>query len=143
MNTVQLLAACALTVVTSAAEAETFEIQMLNKGKSSAMVFEPAFVAAQVGDTVTFLPIDKGHNAESIEGMLPAGVEAFASKINEEFSVTLTEEGVYGVKCKPHYLMGMVAVIQAGSPVNLEESKAVKHKGKAKNHFVELLAQVE
>ncbi|MGB7270282.1 MAG: pseudoazurin [Albidovulum sp.] len=129
--------------MTSPAEAETFEIQMLNKGEAGAMVFEPAFVAAQVGDTVTFLSIDKGHNAESIEGMLPAGVEAFASKLNEEFSMTLTEEGVYGVKCKPHYMMGMVAVIQAGSPVNLEEAKAVKHKGKAKSHFVELLAQVE
>ena len=34
------------------------------------MVYEPDFVAASPGDTITFIPTDKSHNAESINGML-------------------------------------------------------------------------
>ena len=56
------------------------------------------------------MPSDKSHNAETIKGMIPEGAEAFKSKMNEEFSVTLDKEGVYGIKCTPHYGMGMVAL---------------------------------
>ena len=36
------------------------------------------------------------------------------SKINEDFTVTLTESGRYGIKCSPHFAMGMVMVIDVG-----------------------------
>ncbi|MDH5452980.1 MAG: pseudoazurin [Paracoccaceae bacterium] len=143
MNARILLAATTVILFSGTANAETYEVRMLNKGEAGAMVFEPAFISAQVGDTVVFLPTDKGHNAESIEGMLPAGAEVFVGEMNKEISVTLVQEGIYGVKCKPHYLMGMVALIQAGAPVNLEEAKAAKHKGKAKSRFEELLTEVK
>lgn len=55
------------------AEAAEFEIKMLNKGEKGAMVFEPSFVKAAPGDTIRFVPTDKGHNAETIKGMLPDG----------------------------------------------------------------------
>ena len=98
-----------------AAFAETFEIQMLNKGgDGERMVFEPAFVQAQPGDTIKFVATDRGHNAEVNGGMLPDGAQAFKGKINEEFEVTLDAEGVYGVICKPHYAMGMVMTIAVG-----------------------------
>ena len=74
--------------------------------------------------------------------MLPEGVAAFKSKINDEFTVTVTEAGVYGVKCTPHYGMGMVALIVAGDPVNLDAAKAVSHPGKAKKVFAELFAEL-
>jgi len=32
------------------------------------MVFEPALLKNAPGDTVTFVPTDKSHNAESIKG---------------------------------------------------------------------------
>ena len=35
-------------------------------------------------------------------------------KVNQEIAVTLTEPGLYGVKCLPHYAMGMVMLIQVG-----------------------------
>ena len=130
-------------LLASAIHAETIEIQMLNKGESGSMVFEPAFVAATLGDTVTFIPTDKGHNAESIKGMLPEGAEAFKSKLNEEFSITLDHEGLYGVKCTPHYTLGMIALIQVGAATNLDEALAVKQKGKAKKRFVPLFEQVQ
>ena len=126
----------------SFANAAEFEVKMLNKGAKGAMVFEPDFIKAAVGDTVKFVVVDKGHDAQSVKGMLPDGVEPFKGKVNEEIVLTLTQEGVYGVKCLPHYGMGMVALIVAGSPVNLEAAKAVKNPGKAKTVFAALFEQV-
>jgi pseudoazurin len=99
----------------TAAFAETFEVQMLNKGSDGErMVFEPAFIQAAPGDTIKFLATDKGHNAEVNKGMLPEGAEAFSGKVNQEYEVTLDVEGVYGVICKPHFAMGMVMTIAVG-----------------------------
>lgn len=103
------------SLLSSAAFAETFEVQMLNKGSDGErMVFEPAFIQAMPGDTIKFVAADKGHNAEVNTDMMPEGAEAFKGKINEEFEVTLDVEGVYGVICKPHYAMGMVMTIAVG-----------------------------
>src|SRR4029078_7867893 len=40
--------------------------------------------------------------------------------------------GSHGVKCLPHYGMGMVAMVVVGTPTNLEEAKAAPQVGKAK-----------
>ncbi|MEW9613000.1 pseudoazurin [Shinella sp. S4-D37] len=119
------------------------QVRMLNKGAKGAMVFEPDFVRAEVGDTVTFVPTDKGHDAESIKGMIPDGAEPFKGKINQQITVTMEKEGAYGVKCTPHYGMGMVALIVAGAPTNLQEAKTPKHPAKAKKVFEQLFAQAE
>ncbi len=137
-----IAASLAALLLASAAYAENFDVQMLNKGADGAMVFEPAFVKAAVGDTVTFISSDKGHNAEGIKGMLPEGVEEFKSAMGKDYVLTLIAEGLYGVKCTPHYSMGMVALIQAGSPVNKDAVMAVEQKGKAKTRFEPLLAQI-
>ena len=60
--------------------------------------------------------------------------------MNEDVTVTFTKPGVYGVKCKPHYAMGMVAVVVVGEPVNLEAAKAVKQMGKAKTVLEQILS---
>ncbi|MWD29284.1 pseudoazurin [Aquicoccus sp. SCR17] len=135
--------AAAFVLAAGAGWAETHEVQMLNRGEAGAMVFEPAYVKAAPGDVVHFVPTDKGHNVEEIDGMLPDGVEGFKSKINKPFDLTVEEEGLYGVKCTPHYAMGMVALIQVGEPVNEDEATAVKQKGKAKDRMADLLDQVE
>jgi pseudoazurin len=135
-------AVLAALLAAGSAAAETIEVKMLNKGAEGAMVFEPAFVKAAVGDTINFISVDKGHNVESIEGMLPEGVAAFKSEMNKDYALTVTAEGVYGLKCTPHYTMGMVALIQVGAPVNLDAAAAVTHKGKAKSRFEPLFAQV-
>ena len=136
------ITAVAAVLLATSAFAETFEVKMLNKGTEGAMVFEPAFIKAAVGDTIKFVSLDKGHSAESIQGMLPDGVEPFKSKMSGDFTLTLTTDGVYGIKCTPHYGMGMVALIQVGAPVNLDAAAAVVHKGTAKTRFEPLFAQV-
>lgn len=138
-----MMMTAALALTATLASAETHEIKMLNKGEAGVMVFEPAFVKAAPGDVIHFLPADKGHNVESIDGMLPDGVDGFKTKFNEEFELTVDAQGVYGVKCTPHYAMGMVAVLQVGDAANLDEATAVKHKGKATSRMADLIAQVE
>ncbi|WP_299818759.1 pseudoazurin [uncultured Roseibium sp.] len=133
----------ALTLITGAAFAETHEVKMLNKGEAGSMVFEPDYIAAAPGDTVVFVSVDKGHNAEGIKGMLPEGVPAFKSKMSKDFSLVVEAEGLYGIKCTPHYGMGMVALIQVGEATNLEAAKAVKQKGKSKKRFEDIFAKVK
>jgi pseudoazurin len=133
--------ALAGTLAGTASAAEQ-RVQMLNKGDRGAMVFQPALVRAAPGDTIRFVPTDKSHSAETIKGMIPDGGAEFKGKVNQEVTVTLDKEGVYGVKCPPHYGMGMVALIVVGQPVNLEQAQAVKQTGKAKAVFAELFAEV-
>lgn len=104
------IAAC----LAAPAIAADHQVKMLNKGEAGVMVFEPAFIQADVGDTITFAPTDKGHDVASLPGMLPAGVADFESKIGATYVLTVDKPGLYGVKCKPHFPMGMVALIQAG-----------------------------
>lgn len=120
------------------------EVKMLNRGESGPMVFEPAFVKAEPGDVIHFVPSDKSHNVESIPGMLPAGVEAFKSKINDPFDLTVTTEGVYGIKCTPHVGMGMVMLVQVGdASSNLAEAQAVKLPRPSKVRMDAAFAQVQ
>jgi pseudoazurin len=111
------------------ASAADHQIKMLNKGADGqTMVFEPAFVKIAPGDTVTFVPTDKMHNSESINGMTPDGAQPWKGKVSEQTTVSFTAEGLYGYKCLPHYAMGMVGVIQVGdSTANLDAFKAVKN----------------
>lgn len=141
-----LATAAALLTMAGGASAAEIEVKMLNKGTEGMMVFEPALVKVALGDTVKFVATDKGHNAETIKGMLPADATPFAGKSGEDVAVVFDKPGIYGVKCLPHYGMGMVAMIVVGTPANLDEAKAVPQVGKAKQVmaalFDKLAAQI-
>lgn len=107
-------AALILLLTATVAQAETHEVKMLNRNDQGPMIYEPHHLTIAPGDTVRFLPIQPGHNAATIDGMIPKGAEPRKSKINQEFEVTLTIPGRYGIKCSPHYAMGMVMVIDVG-----------------------------
>jgi pseudoazurin len=127
------------------ARAATFEVQMLNKGEAGTMVFEPMLIKVAVGDTVTFKPTNPSHNAETIPGMLPDGAEPFKGAINKEVSVTFDVPGVYGIKCLPHFAMGMVALVAVGDAPysNLEAAKAAKVLPLAKRRLDAAFAELE
>lgn len=134
--------ACA-SLLGGAACAETFEVQMLNKGADGErMVFEPAFLQVQPGDTVRFLATDKSHNAEVNTGMHPDGATVFKGKINEEIEVTLDVEGVYGVICKPHFAMGMVMTIAVGEVEMPDDFFAGRVPPNAKKRFEDQLSNL-
>lgn len=103
-----------LSVLASPLLAETHEVRMYSRSEAGPMVYEPSFLRIEPGDSVRFLPTQPGHNAATIDGMLPDGAEPFRSQINADVTVTLTIPGFYGIKCSPHYAMGMVMVIEVG-----------------------------
>ena len=116
--------AALLAISGSPAMAASFEVQMLNKGAAGAFVFEPALTRVAVGDTVTFVPTDKGHNAQTVDGLLPTGAEPFKGAISQPVAVTFTVPRAYEIKCAPHYGLGMVAVVVVGDdPANLDALK--------------------
>ncbi len=143
MKIAMLAAAAAVLVLAGGAQAAEVEVKLLNKGADGVMVFEPAFVKIAPGDTVKFASTDKGHNAESIKGMLPEGAAPFVGKNNEDIAVKFEQEGVYGIKCLPHYGMGMVGMIVVGNPGNVDQAKAVPQVGKAKQVFATLFGKLE
>ena len=129
-------AAAVLTMLAMPAMAANFEVHMLNKGAAGAMVFEPALTKVAVGDTVTFIPTDKGHDAQTIPDLLPEGAEMFKGKMGQEVVVTFTVPGAYAVKCTPHFAMGMVALVVVGdAPANLDAVKAAKLPKKARERI--------
>jgi pseudoazurin len=137
-----MAAFAAVMAMAGGANAAEVEVKMLNKGAEGMMVFEPALIKVAPGDTVKFVATDKGHNAETIKGMLPDGAATFIGKNGEDIAVKFDQAGIYGVKCAPHYGMGMVAMIVVGTPSNEEQAKAVPQVGKAKQVFATLFERL-
>ena len=137
-----MAAFAAVMAMAGGANAAEVEVKMLNKGAEGMMVFEPALIKVAPGDAVKFVATDKGHNAETIKGMLPDGAATFIGKNGEDIAVKFDQAGIYGVKCAPHYGMGMVAMIVVGTPTNEEQAKAVPQVGKAKQVFATLFERL-
>jgi pseudoazurin len=132
--------ACALPALS--ARAADFEMNTLNMSPRGMFQFEPAMLKISPGDSVHFVAKDKGHNVQSIAGMIPDGAEPFKGEMNKDVTVTFTKPGVYGVECAPHYAMGMVALIIVGDPSgNLEKAQEVTQPGKAKQAFAKLFEE--
>lgn len=136
-----------LLFLSAPAAAKEYVVQMKNKGAMGAMVFEPAFLRIGPGDTVRFVPSDKTHNAETIPGMLPARAAPFVGKVNQPIAAKLDKPGVYGIECKSHLSVGMVAVVQVSAGTgarNVAQAKAVAMKlpPLAKKRMLPMLARV-
>ena len=137
------IALASLALVSAAPAPKQWQVRMLNKGPDGQMmVFFPAKLAINPGDSVKFIAADKGHNAELIAGMAPAGAPGFKGAINQEIEVRFTQPGLYGYKCLPHLGMGMVGVIEVGSSGNRAQlqGQAAKLPGLGKKRMMALLA---
>ena len=129
----------ALLAAAASAHAAEHEVKMLDIGSDKEpMVFEPAVLKIAPGDTVTFVPTNKGHNVES--KLVPEGAETFKSELDAKYSV-------YIYVCPPHSMMNMVGVIQVGEATNLEavktalpklERRAMSNKGRLTKYVEEL-----
>lgn len=120
MNTARLVLLTGL-LATSTAFAANHTVKMVDEGAAGNMIFEPGFLNANVGDTVTFVVKDRGHNV--ISRLVPPGADGWKGTVSQGLTVTLTKEGVYLYECDLHKMLGMVAVIQVGKPVNLNDAK--------------------
>lgn len=125
----------------AAAWAETHEVKLLNRNETGPMPYEPDFLKIAPGDTVRFLPTTASHNAATIDGMIPEGHDGFTGPLNREFEVTFDREGFYGIKCTPHYAMGMVMIIQVGDGPLPESFVPNEVPARAKKRFEEIMAR--
>ncbi len=140
--TAALILLLASTALASAAE---FEVDMVNKAADgSVMAFDPPLTKVAVGDTVHFVAKDKGHNAQTIPGMIPDGATPINGQISQDVTVTFTVPGLYGVRCLPHFSMGMVGLVMVGGspPPNLDAAKAANVPPLAKKRLDPLWAQL-
>jgi len=132
------------------AAGQSHEVAMLNvdpEDSKQRMVFKPAVLRVQPGDTVKFVATDRGHNAVSIKDMAPDGAVAFKGKINEEIEITFDVPGTYGYVCQPHQAMGMIGFVMVGDfTANLEavRTAAAALKGRpSKDRAAEYLTQID
>lgn len=139
----QLAVLASTLTLTTPALAMDYQVQMVNQGPGGQLMhFEPAFVSVMPGDTVTFLPTDKGHNSESILDMIPDGASSWKGRTNEKITVTFTVPGLYGFKCQPHFAMGMVGLVEVGHDTeNLDAVVGVRLPPRAQARMFELFAK--
>ena len=124
------------------AYAKDMQIDMLNKLGKERMVYSIDVAKVNAGDTVTWLPKDKGHNVEFIS--IPDGVDKIKkSKLNKEFAYKFTVPGIYLYQCTPHKSMGMIGLIVVDGNVN-NKKKIAKAKvfGKSKKKLKKLLGEL-
>ena len=117
-STLAIAIASPLVLTAQPVLAKQYEVRMVNRGSMGTMTFEPAFLKVAPGDTIVFLPTDKGHNVQSMPNMIPAGASGFQGRIDQPVKVTFSKAGLYAYKCLPHYAMGMVGLVQVGPAGN-------------------------
>ena len=124
-------------------------VEMLSSSDGQMMVFKPAVIQINPGDTVTWKATNPGHNTASINEMSPDSSLQWDGKINEELKITFTKEGVYGYKCTPHYILGMVGIVSVGdNTTNLSSaseyaSEAEKKFATNKNRFTKYINELK
>ena len=124
------------------------EVKMLNQGPTGVMVFEPAVLKINIGDTVTFKSVDAAHNSASIPGMIPAGASPWNGQLSQDLTVSFDVAGIYGYQCTPHSMMAMVGVIEVGNDQsNMNEVKSAAQTFKStfvmnKSRLDDYLAQI-
>ncbi len=140
---------CICLLLTNDIYSAEHQIKMLSSSNGQMMVFEPPVLEINKGDTVRWISTQPGHNSVSINEMLPEGAMSWEGGVNEEISVDFNAEGVYGYKCTPHYILGMVGLIIVGDPKhNFDSAKkfateAEKKFATGKDRFTKYFSEVK
>ena len=111
----------ALLIISKGALAKTIQIEFTENDSYS---IEVAYI--DVGDTIEWLPKNKGHN---VEFLVVPDMDALPnnSKINEFHSILFKTPGVYLYGCTPHLNMGMLGLIVVDNDFhNLEKVNKVE-----------------
>ena len=116
-------------------------IEMLNKDSDgNKMIYSEEIARVDVGDTITWVPTDKGHNVEMIAS--PNEME-LKSKNSKEVQVTFEQPGIYYYWCTPHKGMGMIGlVVVGGDTSNKDQIAKAKAMGKSKKKLKKLLGEL-
>ena len=96
-----------------------------------------------IGDTIEWLPKNKGHNVEFLAG---PNMKALPEKSDLDVSHRITFElpGVYLYQCTPHGNMGMLGLIIVGNNIdNLDDIEKVELSRVAKSVLQRLIRVAE
>ncbi len=118
-------------------------IDMLNKrDDGEKMVYSQDIAKIAVGDSIKWLPTNKGHNVEFVGG--PEGYSLpKKSGLNKEVSITFDKPGVYLYVCTPHKVMGMIALVVVGDDIsNKDAISKLKMMGRGKKKLKALIDQI-
>ena len=128
--------------IASMAQGATETIEMHNKLDKETMVYSKKIINIDVGDTILWKAVSKGHNVEFIAG--PEGFEIpKKSKLNKEYSMIFNIPGVYLYQCTPHKGLGMIAlVVVGGDTSNKDDIANAKTFGKSKKILPDLINQL-
>ena len=143
MKLIKFILATVIIFLPTKLLAADLTIEMLNKLEKESMVFSQKIAKIDVGDTIFWKSVDKGHNVEFIKGGVPEGVEKFKSKISKDTEYTFTIPGIYAYWCTPHKSMGMIGfVVVGGDKSNIENIKKIKFFAKSKKIAPDLINQL-
>ena len=120
-------------------------IEMLNKNKETKkrMVYSQEVVKIETGQSIEWVPTDKGHNVEMLAG--PSGYDLpKKTKLNKAVNMTFSTPGIYLYQCSPHAAMGMIGLIVVGGDTsNMEAIQNQKMTGsKSKKKRDKLLKEI-
>ena len=139
----RLILLVSLSLWSGLAVAADTTIEMLNKLDNEYMVFSKKIVYIDSEDTVFWKATDKGHNVEFVKGAVPAGVEAFKSKPNQDTEYKFIIPGIYAYWCTPHKTMGMIGFVIVGNDFsNFDEVAKAKFLGKSRKNAKTILEQI-
>ena len=114
----------AFTMMFAISVANAATVEMLNKDTNgNKMIYNEEIVKVEVGETVTWVPVTKGHNVEMIAGPDGAALPK-KSKNGKEFSMTFEVPGIYYYWCTPHKGMGMIGLVVVGGDVSNKDTSA-------------------
>ena len=135
------LVLAATLFMSAPAFAADMTIEMLNKDSDgNKMIYSEEIARVDVGDTITWVPTDKGHNVEMIAS--PNDMK-LKSKNSKEVQITFEQPGIYYYWCTPHKGMGMIGlVVVGGDTSNKDQIAKAKAMGKSKKKLKKLLGEL-
>ena len=133
----------AFAVMFAVGTANAMTIEMLNKdADGNKMIYSEEIAHIAVGESITWVPTDKGHNVEIIAA--PEGFDIpKKSKNNKEVTIEFTVPGVYYYWCTPHKGMGMIGLVVVDEDTHNKDAVAkAKALGKSKKKLKKLLEDI-
>ena len=105
------------------------------------LAFEKEILSISSGDSVTWLPVDKGHNIEMVASPINLKFSSFAG---EEVTLKFEDPGIYYYRCSPHKSAGMIGLIIVDNNYsNIEQIKSSNAPGRAKIKLTSLLKSLQ
>ena len=108
-----------------------YQVTMNNRDSAgNRLAFDKEILSISSGDSVTWLPVDKGHNIEMVAS--PNNLK-FSSSAGEEVTLKFEDPGIYYYRCSPHKSAGMIGLIIVDNNYsNIEQIKSSNAPGRAK-----------